>query len=115
MLERRAPTVDPRATRAALGLSYERMARLLDVSGRTVERMEANHRPPRSAAVAERLGQLAQIVDLGLSVYGDAGFATFLTLPQPRFDGRTVLQLIERGEAERVLGALATDYEGAPT
>lgn len=114
-VERPAPTVDPRALRTALDLSYERMGRLLDVSGRTVERMEADHRPPRSVLVAQRLGQLHQIVELGLSVYGKAAFRLFLTLPQPRFSGRTAMQLIERDEADRVLGALATDYEGAPT
>ena len=110
-----AAVVDPRAIRAGLDLSLERMGRLLDVSSRTVERMEALGRPPRSAAVAERLGQLAQIVELGQLVYTPEGWRQFLTLPQPRFGGRTALQLIERGEAERVIGALATDYEGAPT
>ena len=107
--------VDPRAVRAALGLSYERMGRLLDVSGRTVERMEDLGRPPRSAAVAERLGQLAQVVELGQLVYTPDGWRQFLSLPQPRFGGRTALQLIARGEADRVIGALATDYEGGPT
>src|SRR5437867_3564331 len=107
--------VDPRVIRDALDLSYERMGRLLDVSGRTVERMEAFDRPPRSVAVAERLGQLAQIVELGQLVYTPEGWRLFLTLPQPRFGGRTALQLIERGETERVIGALATDYEGALT
>src|SRR5215470_11986229 len=107
--------VDPRAIREGLDLSYERMGRLLDVSGRTVLRMEELGRPPRSAAVAERLGQLAQIVELGQLVYTHEGWRQFLTLPQPRFGGRTALQLIERGEVQRVLGALATDYEGSAT
>jgi hypothetical protein len=91
------------------------MGRLLDVSGRTVERMEVLGRPPRSSTVAERLGQLSQLVELGQMVYAPEGWRQFLTLPQPRFGGRTALQLLERGEAERVIGALATDYEGAPT
>ena len=112
---RPAAVVEPRAIRAGLGLSVERMGRLLDVRGRTVERMEALGRPPRSAAVAERLGQLALIVELGQLVYTREGWRQFLILPQPRFGGRTALQLVERGEAERVIGALATDYEGAPT
>jgi hypothetical protein len=112
---RPAAVVDPRAIRTGLDLSFERMGRILDVSGRTVERMEALGRVPRSAAVAERLGQLAQIVEMGQLVYTQEGWRQFLTLPQPRFGGRTALQLIERGEAERVIGALATDYEGAAT
>jgi hypothetical protein len=110
-----ASVVDPRAVRDGLDLSYERMGRLLDVSGRTVVRMEEVGRGPRSAAVAERLGQLAQIVELGQLVYSPEGWHRFLTLPQPRFGGLTALQLIERGDAARVIGALATDYEGAAT
>jgi len=112
---RPASVVDPHAIREALGLSYERMARLLDVSTRTVERMEGFDRPPRSRDVAGRLGQLAQVVELGQAVYAPEGWRLFLTLPQPRFGGRTAVHLIERGEIERVIGALATDYEGAPT
>jgi transcriptional regulator with XRE-family HTH domain len=110
-----APVIDPRAVRQGLDLSYERMGRVLDVSSRTVLRMEELGRAPRSAAVAERLAQLAQIVELGELVYSREGWQQFLTLPQPRFGGRTALQLIERGEGQRVLGALATDYEGAAT
>jgi hypothetical protein len=109
------PVIAPRAVRQGLNLSYERMGRVLDVSSRTVLRMEELGRPPRSAAVAERLAQLAHIVELGELVYTPEGWQRFLTLPQPRFGGRTALQLIERGEAQRVLGALATDYEGTPT
>jgi DNA-binding transcriptional regulator YiaG len=109
------PTIDPRAVRGGLALSYERMARLLDVSSRTVERMEADGRPPRRAGVADRLGQLARIVELGALVYTPEGFRRFLTVPQPRFGGLTAFQLIERGEADRVIGALATDYEGSAT
>jgi len=107
--------IDPRVIRGALALSYERMARVLDVSGRTVERMEESGRAPRSEVVAERLGRLAQLVELGQTVYTPEGWRQFLALPQPRFGGRTAVQLIERGEVERVIGALATDYEGAPT
>ena len=65
--------------------------------------------------VAERLAQLAQIVDLGELVFTPDGWRQFLVVPQPRFDGRTAKQLLERGELRRVLAALASDYEGAPT
>jgi hypothetical protein len=36
-----------------------------------------------------------------------------MSAPLAEFDGLTPLQLIERGEADRVLAALAADYEGA--
>ena len=56
---------------------------------------------PRSAA--ERLGR---------AVYGPEGFRRFLRTPLPEFEGRTPLELLELGEAERVLAAMATDNEG---
>jgi len=50
--------------------------------------------------------------DLGLSVYTLDGLHRFLRTSYPVFDDRTTLQLIEQGEIERVIVALATDYEG---
>ena len=113
--------IDPRALRGALGVSRERMARLLDISWKTVERVEAaalrNEGPrlPASATAGARLAQIQQIVELGLTVYTPEGFAHFVSTPLPAFGGLTALQMIERGQADQVLGALATDYEGAPT
>lgn len=106
--------MDVHELRATMALSRERMARLLDVSWKTVERMEAAARPPTSAAAVARLGQIQQIVELGLMVYTREGFAHFVAAPLPTFGGLTALQMIERGHADEVLGALATDYEGAP-
>jgi DNA-binding XRE family transcriptional regulator len=114
-LQTHPPSVDPHAVRAALALSRERMARLLDVSWKTVERIEAEGRLPASAAAAARLAQVQQIVELGLTVYTREGFARFVSTPLSSFGGLTPLQLIERGQADQVLGALATDYEGAPS
>jgi hypothetical protein len=91
------------------------MGRLLDVSWKTVERMEAADRLPASATAAARLAQIQRVVDLGLTVYTPEGFTHFMATPLPTFGGLTALQLIERGQVDRVLGALATDYEGAPT
>jgi hypothetical protein len=113
--------IDPRALRGALGISRERMARLLDISWKTVERVEAAAsrdaaaRLPSSTAASERLAAIQQIVDLGLTVYTREGFAHFVSTPLATFGGLTALQMIERGQAGEVLGALATDYEGAAT
>jgi len=97
--------------RSELGLSRERMARLFDVSAKTIERWEARG-APSSAADRQRLLQIREIIDLGRIVYTDEGLRLFLTTPMPVFDGATGLQLIGRGEGERVFAALATDYEG---
>jgi DNA-binding XRE family transcriptional regulator len=105
----------PRQLREALHVSRERMGRLLDVSWKTVERMEAEGRWPSRPAVAERLAKIQQVVELGRVVYTPDGFARFMATPLPAFGGLTALQLIERGEPDRVLSALAADYEGAPS
>ena len=98
--------------RFELGLSRERMARLLDVSAKTIERWEQRGSAPRATADQQRLLQIREILDLGRIVYTDEGLHLFLTTPMPVFDGSTALQMIERGEGERVFAALATDYEG---
>lgn len=102
----------PRDVRRALDLSRERMARLFDVSVKTIERWEARAEPPAGPQVRRRLAQIREIVELGQIVYTPEGFSLFLTTPLPTFDGQTALQMIASGQAERVLAALAEDYEG---
>jgi transcriptional regulator with XRE-family HTH domain len=112
----RIPTLEhelaPRSIRDALGISRERMARLLDVSTRTIERWEDRTELPAGSVSRSHLAKLQEIVDLGLIVYGSDTFRKYVSLPMPVFGGRTALQLIEQGEADRVYGALAADYEG---
>jgi transcriptional regulator with XRE-family HTH domain len=106
------PTLDIRRLRTALGISRERMARLMDVSTKTIERWEARGVPPAGRAARSRLAQLQEIVDLGQIVWTPEGFHRFMTIPMPAFGGRSALQLIEAGEGQRVMGELAADYEG---
>jgi transcriptional regulator with XRE-family HTH domain len=104
--------LSPRRIRDHLGLSRERMARILDVSTRTVDRWEERTELPTQRSGRAQLARLQQLAELGRLVYGVEGFRTYLTLPMPLFGGRTALQLLEQGELERVSGALAADYEG---
>ena len=110
-----SPAVSVRGLRSALGISRERMGRLLDVSARTIERWEDRDRLPSNRLLGMRSAQIQEIVDLGLIVYTPEGFVQFMSTPFPVFDGQTALQLVERGETERVMGALAADYEGSVT
>lgn len=98
--------------RSDLQLSRERLARVLDVSAKTIERWEAKGEAPVGGSLHDRLIRLREIVDLGRTVYSEAGFTCFLNTPLREFDGRTALQLIQIGEADRVLAALVADYEG---
>jgi hypothetical protein len=88
------------------------MGRLVDVSAKTIERWEELDRVPYSREVRERLATIQEIIHLGLVVYTAEGLREFLATPLAEFDGRTALQLIELGQGDRVLAALAADYEG---
>jgi DNA-binding XRE family transcriptional regulator len=102
----------PGELRQDLKLSRERMARLVDVSAKTVERWEQQQTLPANPRVRSQLAQIQAVRDLGLAVYTPEGFQQFLQTPLPVFNGRTPLQMIEQDDAKRVLDALAADYEG---
>ncbi|MFL5762285.1 MAG: antitoxin Xre-like helix-turn-helix domain-containing protein [Thermomicrobiales bacterium] len=103
---------NPLRLREQLHLSRERMARLMDVSAKTIERWEARKALPLNRSTRERLSRIQEITELGHAVYSPEGLERFLTTPLPVFDGATALQMIEIGHADRVLSALAADYEG---
>lgn len=106
------PTWRPSELRRDLDLSRERMARLVDVSAKTVERWEAQPSLPANARVRAYLAQIQEMRDLGLTVYTPVGFRQFLRTPLPPFGGKTPLQMIEQGRIAEVVAALASDYEG---
>jgi len=101
-----------RDIRGELGLSRERMARLFDVSAKTIERWESRDSLPSGTAARLRFSQVQQIAELGALIYGVYGVNRFLSMPLSEFDGMNGLQLIEMGQADRVIAALAADYEG---
>jgi DNA-binding XRE family transcriptional regulator len=112
---RTPPTIDAREVRQALGISRDRMGRLLEVTSKTIARLEEESRLPAQPAAATRLARLKELAELGLVVYTPDGFAQFMATPLPVFGGVTALQLIERGDIERVFAELASTYEGVPS
>ena len=106
------PLLQPDELRRDLNLSRERMARLVDVSAKTIERWEGAQALPSSTRVRIQLAQLQEMRDLGLMVYTLEGFRLFLRTPLPDLRGQTPLQMIEQGKIDEVIGALAADYEG---
>jgi hypothetical protein len=59
--------------------------------------------------VLERFPEVGRIAN---AVYEPEGVRLFLTTPMSRFGGRTAMQLLEQGQEDKVLSALAADYEG---
>jgi transcriptional regulator with XRE-family HTH domain len=102
---------DVAALRTALGVSRERLARMVDVSAKTIERWERGDTQP-SGHSAGRLAQLREVAALGQLVYSPAGLTQFLTTPIAAFSYRTAAQMLERGDGACVLAALTADYEG---
>lgn len=111
MTIRTAP-IQPRDLREAFRLSRERLARLVGVSAKTIERWEARPTRPARDDARERIAKLREIAELGAAVYTHDRLGDFMATPLAEHGGLSPLQLIERGEADRVLAALASDYEG---
>jgi transcriptional regulator with XRE-family HTH domain len=103
--------LDPRNIRQSLDLSRERIGSLLHVSAKTYERWEKGEASPSEQHRAS-LAKLKEIEDLGLLVYTPDGFREFLRTPMTAFDSHSALEMITLGQHERVIAALAADYEG---
>ena len=58
------------------------------------------------------LAKLREIVELGHRVYTSEGLQEFLAMPLDVFGERSGFELIQLGEYEPVLAALAADFEG---
>ena len=71
------------------------MARLLDVSAKTIERWEERQTLLANSHLRSRLAAVHEIARLGRTVYTAEGFAQFLITPLAEFGNRTALQLIE--------------------
>ena len=110
----------PAVIREKLSLSQEKLSSLLKVSTKTVNRAEKQHLALKGADVRLRLAKLQEIATLGLLVYTVDGLKEFLTTPLPVFDLHTAIDLMIIGQfdspmetqCERVIGALAADFEG---
>lgn len=100
------------AIRHDLGVSRERMARVLDVSSRTVARWEDQQQLPSNKWILQVLVQIRNIAELGHESLTPEGFQIFMTTPQPVFGNRSGIEMIEAGDAEVVYGELAGLYEG---
>ncbi|MUL35541.1 helix-turn-helix domain-containing protein [Gloeocapsopsis dulcis] len=104
--------LNPLDIRQGLAISQERMSSLLKVSTKTVTRWEKGERRPSNQDTLSRLAKLKEIKELGLMVYTPEGFKEFLNTPLPVFNGRCALELLQLGEYETIISALAADYEG---
>lgn len=107
----RIGTLNPLEIRQNLDLSQERMSYLLHVSAKTLGRWEKSETLPNAEA-KQHLTKLKEIAELVQMVYTPEGVREFLETPMKVFGGYTALDLIRLGQHDRVIAALAADYEG---
>lgn len=102
-----------REIRGHLGLTQARMARLLGVSTRKMSELESPGSPPRPETrrrlteidrLSRALGEIMDAADLG----------PWLDIPNDAFEGSTPLQLVERGEIDRLWQMIHTVRTGQP-
>ena len=93
-------------------LSREKLAHLLGVSSRTVNRwVKAGICPERREHI-ERLSRIQEILEIGVKVYTTKGLRDFFKTALPQFEHLTAFDMLSIGKFDAVLGALAADYEG---
>ena len=93
-------------------LSREKLAQLIGVSPRTLNRWVKSGTGPERREHITRLSKLHEILDLGIKVYTTQGLRDFFKTPLPEFDHQTAFDILSIGRFDDVLGALAADYEG---
>lgn len=86
--------------RAKLGLTQPEFVRLLPVSVRSLATLEKGTRP--TPTVARRLTELARLTDALAEVIRPAALGAWLRTPNAAFDGSKPLEVVERGEADRL-------------
>lgn len=93
-------------------LSREKLAQLIGVSPRTLNRWAKSGTGPERREHITGLSKLHEILELGVKVYTAQGLRDFFKTPLPEFDHQTAFDIISIGRFDDVLGAIAADYEG---
>ena len=98
--------------RSRLGLSRDVFSRLLPVSTRSLATIESGEKP--SGAVRRRMTELRRIVDALEEVMVSEAIGEWMTTPNDAFDGFKPLEVIERGEVDRIWQMIFLLRSGVP-
>ena len=99
--------------RARLRMNRETFARLVPMSTRNLANIEGG-KPP-SATVLRRLGELCRLVDALAEVIQPDAIGPWLEQPNSAFDRLKPLEVIERGEVDRIWQMIFHLRSGAPS
>ena len=101
------------ALRAQLGVNRDVFARLLPISVRSLATIESGG--SQSEAVVRRLTELDRVVEALSEVVDIAVAGEWLQTPNPAFKGLKPLEVIERGEIDRIWQMVYLLRSGAPS
>jgi DNA-binding transcriptional regulator YiaG len=87
--------------------------RLLPVSERLLADLEANKRAP-GMAVQRELNELSRLIDALKKIVDPAYLADWLSTPNDAFSGLKPIEVIERGEADRIWRMVYAIESGQP-
>jgi hypothetical protein len=96
----------------AMGLSNRQMAKLLQISPRTIAAWVQSGNGAVKAEQRRRLLQLDLIVALAAKVYTQDGIRAFFAMPLAEFGNKSATDLLLEGRFNSVAGTIAADYEG---
>ena len=97
---------------AKFPLSREKLAQLLHVSPRTINRWIKSGTGPEKREHIVRLSRIHAILELGGKVYTEKGLKDFFMTTIPEFEHQTAFDMLSIGKFDVVLSALAADFEG---
>jgi transcriptional regulator with XRE-family HTH domain len=95
-----APSGRALQLRARLGMSRERFARLVPMSTRNLANIESGKRP--TASLSRQLQALRRVIDALSEVIQRDAIGCWLEQPNDAFDGLKPIEVIERGEVDRI-------------
>jgi hypothetical protein len=93
-------------------LSNEVVSRVTGASPRTVSYWNAGTPPQRSSA--QKIKEVARLFDALADIIKGSAVGKWLQQPNQQFDGSSPLQVIERGEADRIWRMIWQLREGNP-
>jgi DNA-binding transcriptional regulator YiaG len=99
--------------RNRLKLSQAVFARLLPVSVRSLATLESG--TPPTEAVARRLIELRRLINALSEIIKEESIGTWLQTPNDAFDGLKPLEVIDRGENDRIWSMIYFLRSGAPS
>jgi DNA-binding transcriptional regulator YiaG len=99
--------------RSRLQLSQPVFAKLLPVSVRTLATLESG--TPPTEVVSRRLMELQRLTNALTEVLKKEALGRWLQTPNPAFDGLKPLEIIDRGESDRIWSMIYFLRSGVPS